>query len=284
MLEALTIDRERISYTIPEGSSKGGEARKVIMRSNRLVAHFKRKKKAEDAWIVIRSKRFRYALVMLTKILQARASTGLISDKKSAEKWKDSWELYKKHDVTDNVDDQATMLLTSLGITHGSGLHSQFQTLEAHMKGARITPEALVGFGLAEINPDVPLEFDYDVKRALIMQHLKRSDVKFTMWTRDLVRGESLSFIVPGDGDVDATMVAVDLASKMTELMDGLSFFNVLRQKFVVENDMDYVKQRKSVNNLSRERLTQLRDQVERIAAASHVEFYPEMPTFEVPE
>lgn len=284
-MQSLTIDREKITFDIPADQSETGEPKRLVMRSNRLTAHFKPMSEDDDTWMVIRSKKYRYALILLTRILSTRAGKEAISTDKAVEDWEKTWDLYLKNDFTSEEHEQSVSVQTSKGLNWGAGIHQHFVKMEDMLAGKAITPAFLERFGREVLNVEGKVTVEYDTKRALVLTYTRRGDAKITMWNRDIrIRGESLTYIVPKDLDVDNTMVAVDLAAKYTELLDGISFFNVLRHKYLVENDTEYVKQRKSAKHLTRETLVALQQSTDRIISASKVEFFPEVPTIVIPE
>ena len=284
-MQSLTIDREKITFDIPAESSQTGAPKRLTMRSNRLTAHLDPKSNTNDEWIVIRSKRYRYALILLTRILATRATKESISIGDAVADWAASWDLYLTSDYDAGDGSSSVSVQTSKGFNWGGGIHSHFLAMEEMLQGRSITPTFLERFGRDVLNIAGRVECDYDTKRALVLTYTRRGDAKITMWNRDIrIRGESLTYIVPHELDADNTMVAIDLAAKYTELLDGISFFNVLRHKYLVEKDVNYVKQRKAAKHLTREMLSSLKLSTERIIAASKVEFFPEVPNIVVPE
>ena len=284
-MESFVIDREFVKFEIPASQSTTGKDQNVVLSSNRLVGQIKPKNEKDDNWVVIRSKIARHAMVLMSRLLSSRISRGSISADIAVSDWAHGWENYIKSDASVQDGDAPISVYTSKGLKWGSGIHPDFVSLEEEVQGRDVSNERLQAFAKKHYNLSGAVQMQYDTKRAVVMTRSRRGDAKVTMWNRDIrFGGESVTFIVPGDADVESDIVSVDLAAKLTELLDGISMFTVLRHKLLEEQDAEYVKRRKTALGLNREALVNLKSMIERQVAASNIDFFPKMPNIEIPE
>ncbi len=284
-MKSLTVDRQKIVFFIPDLTSKTMELKPYKIASNRLVVHLTPQSEKDDSWVVVRSKQMSHALALLTLMLSARKNKKTLSSDFAVASWSASWDTYLQSLKKNTTSKWPITVHTSQGLMWGDGIDPHFITMEKALKGGQITDNFLNLFGNKIFKSTQSIKHEYESKRSLVFSITRRHDIKITIWNRAIQgSGSSMSFIVPTIENTMNTSVAVDLAAKYAELFDNISLFHVMQQKYLVENDITYLKNRKDLNNFKRDDLLNLKTTIDRIVSSSDVQFVPEEPNIIIPD